>query len=370
MNCQDVQAQLSDYLDCSRSAARLALVEEHLAACSPCREEAELLGESIREIAALPVLDAPLGFPQRVMSHVRDEETQPSFWQRFLPLSGKLPIQATAVVIVGFLGIYLLQKEQPQQQRIVAPEATAGSSAGQDSAQFTAGEPSAPKTAVAPQSSPARSNPQVPLSRQQTKLSSREEEISSRVEAPAPPPPAKDSAPDPSLSQSAETEVAVRATPVVSGLPTLTAPAPTSGGATMFPQLPDSDIPALRTSPAAIEPFADLELVLRRHTAPAKIDSSGPVRKPDLGQAGARPIERLMAAIPDHTRPQTIWINVPENQYEYFKTELYIIGSIESESRVPMLREQPIGHADGQIRVKLTALPAAEAALPDPPTGR
>jgi hypothetical protein len=138
----------------------------------------------------------------------------------------------------------------------------------------------------------------------------------------------------------------------------------------MFPPLSGSDIPALRPSPPAIEPFADLELVLRRHTAPANIDSSGPVHKADLGQAGARPIERLMAAIPDHTRPQTIWINVPENQYEYFKNELYIIGSIESESRVPMLREQPIGHADGQIRVKLTALPAAETATPNPPTGR
>jgi hypothetical protein len=75
-----------------------------------------------------------------------------------------------------------------------------------------------------------------------------------------------------------------------------------------------------------------------------------------------------MAAIPDHSRPQTIWVNVPEAQYEEFRNELYKLGIIESENRVPLLREQPTG--DGQIRVKLTALPAAESATSNPATGR
>jgi hypothetical protein len=76
-----------------------------------------------------------------------------------------------------------------------------------------------------------------------------------------------------------------------------------------------------------------------------------------------------MAAIPDHTRPQTIWINVPETQYEEFKQELFKLGIIEAESRVPMLREQA-SQADGQIRVKLTALPHGEAAAPNRPASR
>jgi hypothetical protein len=77
-----------------------------------------------------------------------------------------------------------------------------------------------------------------------------------------------------------------------------------------------------------------------------------------------------MAAIPDHARPQTIWINVPENQYEDFKKELFYLGIIESEYRVPMLREQTAIQSDGQVRVKLTALPAVETVAPSPPASR
>jgi hypothetical protein len=76
-----------------------------------------------------------------------------------------------------------------------------------------------------------------------------------------------------------------------------------------------------------------------------------------------------MAAIPDHSRPQTIWIKVPENQYEEFKRELHSLGTIESEARVPLLRDQGASH-DGHVRVKLTALPAGETAPANPADGR
>jgi len=74
----------------------------------------------------------------------------------------------------------------------------------------------------------------------------------------------------------------------------------------------------------------------------------------------ARAIDRLMAAIPDRTRPQTIWITVPKDQYEQFKKELQTLGTMESETRVPLLRDQAASQADGHIRVKLTALPAVD----------
>jgi hypothetical protein len=134
----------------------------------------------------------------------------------------------------------------------------------------------------------------------------------------------------------------------------------------------DSDGAALRAAPATIEPFADLELTVRRHTnPPAESRSDGvDALKAEVRPATLRPIERLMAAIPDRTRPQTIWINVPENQYEQFKKELHTLGIIESETRVPLLRDQAATYSDGQIRVKLTAVPAGEAATADPATGR
>ena len=56
MNCDEIQAQLSEYLDRSLGAAPMALVEEHLAACPSCREETELLSETISQVAVLPTV--------------------------------------------------------------------------------------------------------------------------------------------------------------------------------------------------------------------------------------------------------------------------------------------------------------------------
>jgi hypothetical protein len=378
MNCQEVQGQLSDYVDLSVSAAQSLLVEEHLAVCPPCREEAELLGQSIREVAALPWVDTPLGFTQRVMSHVREVETQPSFWQRFFPpFNGKIPAQATALIIVGFLGIYLLQREETHQPLTPAPESPTAGAMKQDSAPLIKNEPGGSEssevarfenslTQKTPQIAPSRSRPQ----------SGRQTESRRGAEDPASP--RVGSSPTTPFSAPPATEPPLRVKPIVSGTSVVTTPAQPNSGAAPFTAQPDSDNAGLRATPAAIELFADLELILRRHTTPpaeARSDVAAELRNAEGNQATAerpatpRPIDRLMAAIPDRTRPQTIWINVPQDQYEQFKKELQTLGVIESENRVPLLRTQA-AHQDGHIRVKLTALPAGETATPQPATGR
>ena len=117
MNCEEVQTQLPDYLERSLGLKASALIDEHLADCARCRQETELLGECMRQVSALPILEPPPGFVQRVMIRVREEEAQPGIWQRLTqPLRVKIPIQATALVMVGILGIYLLQKEEPHKE--------------------------------------------------------------------------------------------------------------------------------------------------------------------------------------------------------------------------------------------------------------
>ena len=136
---------------------------------------------------------------------------------------------------------------------------------------------------------------------------------------------------------------------------------------------------AFRSAPSAIVPFADYELVVRRHGRPpaeSRGDVTGAVRKTEMSQAAERPsttpraIDQLMAAIPDHARPQTIWVTVPKNLYEQFKKELHALGTIESETQVPLLRDQTAAQTDGQIRVKLTAMPGADSPTPNPPASR
>src|SRR5215467_13435655 len=115
MNCEEVQAQLSDYLEKTLSAADLNIIEAHLSACAPCRMETDYLSECIHQVASLPMVDPPVGFTQRVMARVHEIDETPSFWQRWLlPLRIKIPVQATAVILVGILAVYLLEKEPPK----------------------------------------------------------------------------------------------------------------------------------------------------------------------------------------------------------------------------------------------------------------
>ncbi len=397
MNCEEVQAQLPDYLERSVDAEKKFSIDEHLAECTGCRVETELLGECIRQVAALPIVEPPLGFVQRVMAHAREIETRPGLWQRLLlPLRTKVPIQATALVMVGILGIYLLQKEKPHEQ-IKTEQEPKSDNAIEKNAPATKSEitdfakRSADQTATPPKEQSAPSLlPAAP--RQSAALENRTpatENQATKFPVPAPvssPDVARPTRVNP-LSQDRRVgnlrpapEPGGNASATISGTPIATrSSSQVSGSPTPFFSPFESDTgAALRPVSPAIEPFADYELVLRRHhhetTDPRggvgerreRLETSRQISEP---QPTPRAIERLMNAIPDHTRPQTIWITVPSSQYEKFKLELQYLGTIQSESRVPLWRDNAPSQSDGQIRVKLTALPAVDRPGPETPYG-
>jgi anti-sigma factor RsiW len=377
MNCEEIQAQLSDYLDRSLGAEPTALVEEHLAACPPCREEIELLGESIRQVAALPLVEPPLGFTQRVMAHVREIETQPSFWHRLylLAVRQKLPVQATALVTLGILGVYLLQKEETYKQSTPIQAHQVTDAVEQDDAPTLQDIPAPPTTTTSKAIASAKatagqSAKEAAASRASQSQSAARSERSQSSGSPA----AKSTdgaarAPDPSD----------RAAPMISGTAVANHVSSQAGGGSVALSFPFESDAAFRSGPSFIVPFADYELVVRRHGRPpaeSRSEAAAALRKAEMNQPAAerpsipRPIDRLMAAIPDHARPQTIWVTVPKNQYEQFKKELDALGTIESEIRVPLLRDQTAAQIDGQIRVRLTAVPEADSSTPNPPAGR
>jgi hypothetical protein len=112
MNCQEVQLQLSGYLEKSLDAVRMKGIESHLASCPFCRAEARGLSDCISLVAHLPSLEPPAGFARRVVAHAREIELEPRPWQRLLAvLRSTAPIQATAVLLVGVLAVLMYQKE-------------------------------------------------------------------------------------------------------------------------------------------------------------------------------------------------------------------------------------------------------------------
>ncbi|HEY7559457.1 MAG TPA: zf-HC2 domain-containing protein [Candidatus Binatia bacterium] len=377
MNCEEIQAQLSDYLDRSLGADATVLVEEHLAACPPCREETEMLGESIRQVAALPVVEPPLGFNQRVMAHVREIETQPGFWHRLylLPLRQKLPVQATALVMLGILGVYLAQKEEPHKQSTPIPAHQVTDGIRRDDAPTLQTSPAPPTTTTnkatdSAEATAVQSTKEAAAARPSQPQFADRSERSRSAESPAAKPTAGAArAPGPSD----------RATPVISGTAVANHVSSQAGGGSAALSFPFESDTGFRSAPSFVVPFADYELVVRRHGRPPtepRSDAASALRNAQMSQAATerpatpRAIDRLMAAIPDNARPQTIWVTVPKNQYEQFKKELDALGTIESEIHVPLFRDQTAAQIDGQIRVRLTAIPEADSSTSNPPAGR
>src|SRR5215470_3593428 len=120
MNCAEVQKYLSDFLDKGLDDERVRAIEDHLATCSLCSEELAGLAECQRLVSGLPMVEPPLDFTSQVMARVREAAYPPSLWERlFLPFRIKIPLQATAVVLIALLAGYIYQNEPLQHEPLV-----------------------------------------------------------------------------------------------------------------------------------------------------------------------------------------------------------------------------------------------------------
>jgi hypothetical protein len=117
MNCDQVQEQLSEYIDGRIDSKARAEVEEHLSSCVDCTELAASLTSTAQMVAAEPQVEPPMGFTTRVMAHVQDEASKPSLWQRWSAWSRlNIPMQAAAVILIAVLAVFLYQNSERRQQ--------------------------------------------------------------------------------------------------------------------------------------------------------------------------------------------------------------------------------------------------------------
>src|SRR5262245_47376537 len=120
MNCAEVKKYLSDFLDKGLDDERVRAIEDHLATCSLCSEELAGMAECQKLVSGLPTVEPPLGFTSQVMARVREAAHPPSLWERlFLPFRIKIPLQATAVVLIALLAGYIYQNEPLQHEPLV-----------------------------------------------------------------------------------------------------------------------------------------------------------------------------------------------------------------------------------------------------------
>jgi hypothetical protein len=388
MDCIEVQARLSDYLEKSLDGVTLREVESHLSHCVSCRNEADTLAECIQQVAKLPLVDPPPGFTHRVMARVRELESPPPLWQRWLlPLRFKLPLHATAVVLIAVLGVYLYQRESTQTPSQAKLESNARLKT-KDAPSKIAASKTRPPTSVQTKTKLPRETEQGKESTRpaeepkvtgeiaaarQTELSVIERPALKQVETQAekkvesgavlapPPPPVK------GLSVSDEVNKENR-----SSVPKL------RGGPTAEPFSPER-----KTAPAtqsrvvigapASSPPVEIDFVVRRH--PTEHDSQTKARL-DAQKKSAEMlplhfesfnygydrlrINRVLPKISPTRESQTLWLTVPAAQYEQLKKELAELGTIESESPPPSRERAGLISRDASLRVKITIEPFAE----------
>jgi hypothetical protein len=117
MTCDDTRESLSALLDEALTPDERRAVEAHLEGCADCQRELERLRQTVALLHRVTPAHAPVGFVDRVVT-----AAQPKPWYRrvvstvFFPLSTKLPVEATALVMVALLAVYTFERTPSLQQ--------------------------------------------------------------------------------------------------------------------------------------------------------------------------------------------------------------------------------------------------------------
>ena len=389
MNCVEARKYFADLLDHSRDE-RLRKVNDHVTACARCTEELADLAACHRLVAALPPVEAPLGFTARVMAEARKTAHRPSLWERLFSTIPKLPLQATAVVVIGILAVFVYQKEsrQPKWTTTIPPAsplqkqgeadklpaagggAPAAESKGQESDESGAQERGVKR-------SPQPEQPRLLAEPEEQSNINRDVQPGPGKAAPPPgslnPSKVAPSKPKEELSPAGETSsvreeqslrlggAQAKGAPPSAPLPDL----PSSAG--LEEKRAGSSLDALSSGTAG---FVDRELILRLKHPVRNDRNTGTPSELERPHAEASPSQRFEDLERGRERairtgqPQTVSAIIDASQYDGFKKELASLGTIESEIAAPTNEIDALSNSSGQLRITITILPPNYSAQP------
>ena len=373
MTCAEVQLLLSEYIEKSLDTIRLKAVESHLLACPGCRAETEGLMDCIRQISDLPLLDPPIGFTQRVMAHVREIETKPTVWWRlFSSFRIGVPIQATAVVLVAVLAVFLYQKESQISEngasRAIPPTPPSPLSDNRSGAKLEEPTASAQRRADAPGqanskasaiSSPNTESRKKASGAALTEQAKPKTSSSTNVEA--------NSAGD--VKDPLPRRGPIQAQEIATGMEGLRSSGegfgfgPTIGGSLR----PGFFLPERSLSPIT-EPTADAEFVVRRRETQTR-DQNGIARSESARQSAESDIapavaKQTLASPPSQSSSMTVreirWFAVPAEQYDQFRKDLVSEATIDSEKTIGVSERDFALKSNRELLIKVIIVSPAE----------
>jgi hypothetical protein len=340
MKCEDVQSHFSDYLDKTAEGPRAKGIENHLTSCPICSEEFAGLFQCRQLVSGLPDVEPPLGFTLRVMANVAEAANEMSLWKRlFIPLKNKIPLQATAVMLIGILSFYLYQKEDHNN----APLQVTSQNPSPVAANVTA----TPNVAVQP--------PNVKKQRDKSIRQGSNEAKSATIEKPTP------------RTRSVSVATVLDSPPQGTAGSRRSFPIPAQGvvagsGVPVPMRMPRQ--PAFRLFPAERlvnlgEPVADYELLVRAGPrrrrdmeSPANsAQKSGNPEAPSNSAESGKLLDLQASSVLD-----ILWYTVPQEQYQQFKNELAAQARIESEVPIGISEKESSFRSDGPLFIKVIVL--------------
>ena len=421
MNCEEVQKYLSDFLDKSLDNERAQAIEDHLPACSRCSEEMVSLAECQRFVSSLPAVELPLGFTNRVMARVREAAHPPSLWERlFLPHRIKIPLQATAVILIAVLAAYIYQKEPRQRESVVAVQPESSFKEQNETDRLAPSVAQAPTADSKTKAVVEEIKPRVQEFKDSAQLrepqsTSKGEEqnkgiaggqhdtaatsdVENQVRSPATLSPTplqrKSSAASEATSlrpEQSSPSGGVQAKGPLAPVPqtekeNVSKHAAAAGKFLLSPEARERSTPSsldpLRsgavaevTLPAAYELAIRLKEPERDDKAMGDRLASGEAqaeRRSLTSQEEAKNLDQARERAIQTGQAQTVWITVAGNQYDLFKKELAGIGNIDAEFSTPVHKNDAVAKSSDQLRIKITILPplASENPLPSQPSVR
>jgi hypothetical protein len=341
MKCEEVQSQFSDYVEKTAEGPRAKGIENHLTGCPICSEEFSGLLQCRQLIASLPVLEPPLGFTTRVMANVAEAANKTSFWKRlFVPLKIKVPLEATAVMLLGILSFYVYQKEDHNN--------AAGPVLSQHSSSTNGKVTETPHVAAQPVATGEKQTRSIQHASNNEKPANRATATTGTEPMP------KAVVADNPLQGTAESRrsFTIPAQGIAAGTGL-------EGDMGMRRQRSFRLFPTERELPNLGEPVADYELYVRVgarrgrdvETAANSAQKSGKSETSSSGGESTKP-----PALQSSSVLNVLWYTVRPEQYEQFKSELAAQATIESEIPIGIKEKEWSFRSDGPLYIKVTLL--------------
>jgi Putative zinc-finger len=373
MTCAEVQLLLSEYIEKSLDTIRLKAVESHLLACSGCRAETEGLMDCVRQISDLPLLDPPMGFTQRVMAHVREIETRPSWWRRVLaPSPVSVPIQATAVVLVAVLAVFLYQKESQIKEngasRAIPSTLPAPLSDTRSGGNVDRPTASAQRRADIPAQANSRADA-IPSPSAESRKKASAAAVIDQAKAKTRPSPNVEAKSAGDVKNPLPRRGPIQAQEIATGMEGLRSSGdgfgfgPTIGGSLR----PGFFLPERSLSPIT-EPSADAEFVVRRRETQTR-DQNGIARSESARQSAESDIapavaKQTLASPPSQSSSMTVreirWFAVPADQYDQFRKDLASETNIDSEKTIGANERDFALKSNRELLIKVIIVSPAE----------